>query len=179
VGDRTQINLIAEIAQKVSTEDNRRQRQSETIDALLTERQEVLVALCDLADLEAKPTGFETVLENLKSFSQTLVDYTALGHFEIYQRIIEGRERREKVKQIASRVYPAISSTTNQFVDFNDKYDGADDEDSLGNLYKDLSFIGEAMATRIESEDQLLHELYVKLPRKLAAGMNSSDFAPD
>ena len=163
MGDVTEINIsnIAEIAQKVSAENDRRQRQSNTINTLLTERQEVIIAMCDLAELESKNTGIESVLEILKSFNQALVDYTALGHFEIYERIIDGRERREKVKRIANRVYPSISSTTEYFVDFNDKYDGADDEDSLVDLYKDLSSIGEAMALRIESEDQLLRELSV------------------
>jgi regulator of sigma D len=163
VGEITEynINTIAEIAQRVSAENNRRQRQSNTIQSLLSERQEVIVAMCDLADLKSKDVGFEAVLETLKSFNQALVDYTALGHFEIYERIIDGKERREKVKRIANRVYPSISSTTEYFVDFNDKYDGADGRDSLVDLYKDLSSIGEAMAVRIESEDQLLRELSV------------------
>ena len=159
MGDTTQINTIAEIAQKVSAENDRRKRQSDTIKALISERQEVIVAMCGLAELESKDTSTDTVLENLKSFSQTLIDYTALGHFEIYERIIDGQERREKVKRIANRVYPSISSTTDHFVDFNDKYDGADNHESLIDLYKDLSSVGEAMAVRIESEDKLLNEL--------------------
>ena len=163
MGDTTEfnINTIAEIAQRVSAENNRRQRQSDTIQSLLKERQGVILAMCDLAEFESKDIGAEAILENLKSFSQALVDYTALGHFEIYERIIDGKERREKVKRIANRVYPSISSTTEYFVDFNDKYDGADGQDSLVDLYKDLSSVGEAMAARIESEDQLLHELGV------------------
>ena len=163
MGETTEfnINTIAEIAQRVSAENNRRQRQSDTIQSLLKERQGVILAMCDLAEFESKDIGAEAILENLKSFSQALVDYTALGHFEIYERIIDGKERREKVKRIANRVYPSISSTTEYFVDFNDKYDGADGHDSLVDLYKDLSSVGEAMAARIESEDQLLHELSV------------------
>jgi len=159
VGDTTQINTIAEIAQKVSAENDRRKRQSDTIKALISERQGVIVAMCDLAELESKDTTANTILENLKSFSQALIDYTALGHFEIYERIIDGQERREKVKRIANRVYPSISSTTEHFVDFNDKYDGADNTESLVDLYKDLSSVGEAIAARIESEDKLLNEL--------------------
>ena len=163
MGETTEfnINTIAEIAQRVSAENNRRQRQSDTIQSLLKERQGVILAMCDLAEFESKDIGAEAILENLKSFSQALVDYTALGHFEIYERIIDGKERREKVKRIANRVYPSISSTTEYFVDFNDKYDGADGQDSLVDLYKDLSSVGEAMAARIESEDQLLRELGV------------------
>ena len=155
----SQIDTIAEIAKKVSAENNRRFRMEKTINDLLTERQEVLVAMCELAEMESKDVEAESVIENLKNFSQTLVDYTALGHFEIYERIIDGKERRVKVNRIADQVYPSISVTTEYFVEFNDKYDGADDLESLANLYKDLSFISEAIAQRIESEDKLLNEM--------------------
>ncbi|MCP4238539.1 MAG: sigma D regulator [Aestuariibacter sp.] len=156
----SQLDTIAEIAQKVSAESDRRQRQSHTITELLNERQEVLVAMCQLADLETEaPT--DVVASNLRSFNQTLVDYTALGHFEIYQRIIEGKERRVSVSQVASRVYPTISHTTEKIVAFNDKYDGVDDGESLQGLHDDLSAISEVMAARIESEDQLLQEMGV------------------
>jgi regulator of sigma D len=154
-----QIDTVEEIAQKISAEIDRRERQSHTIQALLTKRQEVLVWMCSLAELESQEANFSSTIESLKAFSQALVDYSALGHFEIYERIIDGKERRGNVKKVASTVYPVISKTTEQFVEFNDKYDGADDQESLTNLYKDLSLIGESMADRIESEDQLLHEM--------------------
>ena len=48
---------------------------------------------------------------------------------------------------------------TSLFVEFNDKYEGADEADSISDLYQDLSSIGEAMADRIESEDMLLREI--------------------
>ena len=90
---------------------------------------------------------------------QQLVDYTALGHFAIYERIIDGKERRGNIKRVADQVYPSISNTTRVIVDFNDKYDGADNRESIVNLYEDLSRLGEAMAERIESEDMLLREI--------------------
>ncbi|MCP4432275.1 MAG: sigma D regulator [Gammaproteobacteria bacterium] len=158
MGD-SQINTIAEIAQKISDENDRRHRQTHTINELLTERQEVLVMMCELADLDPETTDIDVMVRQLKSFSQTLVDYTALGHFEIYERIIDGKERRASVSKIANRVYPAISVTTQKFVDFNDKYDGVDDNESFNGLHQDLSVIGEALAERIESEDQLLREI--------------------
>jgi regulator of sigma D len=150
---------VKEIAQNISKEIDRRERQLYTIKALLIERQEVLVAMCQLAELETQETSFTSILESLKIFSQALVDYSALGHFEIYERIIGGKERRGNVKKVATAVYPMISQTTGQFVEFNDKYDGADDEESLTDLYKDLSAIGESLADRSESEDRLLHEM--------------------
>lgn len=165
----SQIETIAEIAQKISDEKDRRHRQTHTIKELLTERQEVLVMMCALADYNTETVELDILVNSLKLFSQTLVDYTALGHFEIYERIIDGKERRASVSQIANRVYPSISSTTEKFVEFNDKYDGVDDKESLVGLHQDLSTIGEALAERIESEDQLLHEIS---GRKLNDGLN-------
>ena len=155
----SQIDKIAQIAERISAEENRRTRQSHTIDNLLQERQQVLVSMCELAELESGEVPPVTVMQNLRSFNQRLVDYTALGHFEIYERIIEGKERRGNIKLVADRVYPLISGTTQLFVDFNDKYEGVDEPESLTNLYSDLSSIGEAMAERIESEDMLLREI--------------------
>ena len=155
----SQIDKIAEIAEKISAEENRRTRQTHTINNLLQERQQVLVSMCELAELESGDVPPDTVIHNLRGFNQQLVDYTALGHFEIYERIIDGKERRGNIKMVADRVYPSISGTTQVFVEFNDKYDGVDEPESLGNLYSDLSSIGEAMAERIESEDMLLREI--------------------
>ena len=155
----SQIDQIAQIAEKISAEENRRSRQSQTIDSLLQERQQVLVSMCELAELESGEVPPVTVMHNLRNFNQQLVDYTALGHFEIYERIVSGKERRGNIKMIADRVYPLISGTTQLFVDFNDKYEGVDEPESLTNLYSDLSSLGEAMAERIESEDKLLREI--------------------
>jgi regulator of sigma D len=155
----SQIDKIAQIAERISAEENRRTRQTHTINSLLQERQQVLVSMCELAELEARDVSSDTVIKNLRSFNQGLVDYTALGHFEIYERIIDGKERRGNIKKIADRVYPTISKTTLLFVDFDDKYEGADVQESLTDLYRDLSSIGEAMAERIESEDMLLREI--------------------
>ena len=155
----SQIDKIAQIAERISAEENRRTRQTHTINTLLEERQQVLVSMCELAELESGEIPSETVIHNLRGFNQRLVDYTALGHFEIYERIIDGKERRGNIKRVADRVYPSISETTQLFVEFNDKYEGADEADSIVDLYKDLSTIGEAMADRIESEDMLLREI--------------------
>ena len=142
----SQIDKIAQIAERFSAEDNRRTRQTHTINSLLQERQQVLVSMCELAELEAREVKIGTVLNNLQNFDQQLVDYTALGHFEIYERIVDGKERRGNIKKVADRVYPQISKSTQMFVDFNDKYDGADEQESLTDLYRDLSSIGEAIA---------------------------------
>lgn len=155
----SQIHTIKEVAQKVANENDRRARVSHTINELLGERQEVLVCFCELAALEAAGAPLEDILNKLKRFNQMLVDYAALGHFEIYQRIMDGKERRGSIKAIAEEIYPIIVRTTDFFVEFNDKYEGADDADSIIPLSDDLSQIGEAMASRIEKEDKLLREM--------------------
>jgi regulator of sigma D len=155
----SQIHTIKEVAQKLSKENDRRVRVTHTINELLTERQQVLTCYCELAALEASGSPLQSILTKLKRFNQMLVDYAALGHFEIYQRIMDGKERRGSIKAIANETYPTIVRTTDNFVEFNDKYDGADDADSIIPLQDDLSLIGEAMASRIEKEDKLLREM--------------------
>lgn len=155
----SQIQTIKEVAQKISKENDRRNKLSHTINELLGERQAVLVTYVELAALEASDAPIDDVLAKLKRFNQMLVDYAALGHFEIYQRIMDGKERRESIKAIASEIYPVISRTTDYFVEFNDKYEGADSRDSILPLSNDLSLIGESMASRIEKEDKLLREM--------------------
>lgn len=155
----SQIHTIKEIAQKISQEDDRRSRLSHTINELLAERQDVLVGYCELAALEAGGSALDKILSELKRLNQMLVDYAALGHFEIYQRIMEGKERRASIQAIASEIYPVISRTTDYFVEFNDKYEGADDADSIIPLARDLSLLGECLASRIEKEDKLLREM--------------------
>jgi len=157
--DNSQLDNIADIAKKVTAENDRRHRQARSISQLLSERDEVLVAMCELADIDVQSETTEIIVDNLKSFNQTLVDYTALGHFEIYERIVSGNERRVSVNQVANRVYPKISETTEKFVEFNDKYEGVDDRESLMGLRDDLLQLGEALAERIESEDLLLREI--------------------
>jgi regulator of sigma D len=155
----SQIQTIKEVAQKLAQEDDRRVRVSHTINELLTERQDVLTCFCELAALEASGSPLDAILTKLKRFNQMLVDYAALGHFEIYQRIMDGKERRSAINAVAKETYPTIVRTTDFFVEFNDKYDGADDADSIIPLPDDLSLIGEAMASRIEKEDKLLREM--------------------
>jgi hypothetical protein len=42
---------------------------------------------------------------------------------------------------MASTVYLVISVTTEKFVEFNGKYDDVDDQESLINIFTDLSLI--------------------------------------
>ncbi len=142
----------------------RRARLNQTIDSLVQLRQNVIVAYCQLSGVssfEARDLEDHSVdPDALRLFCQIMVDYTAMGHFEVYQRIIEGKERRRAVQEVAAKVYPGIAETTDFLVDFNDKYDGFDGTgEEVMQLAADLSRLGEMIAVRGELEDQILDSL--------------------
>lgn len=138
----------------------RREQTKQTIAKLLRERQQVLVLYCQVAGLEPyTPDKQKPVLARLQEFCQLLVDYSAFGHFEIYDRIGRGEERRAQVAHVAEELYPRIVETTNAAVAFNDKYDPSDHPLSIDHLSDDLSALGQVLATRIEMEDRLIGAL--------------------
>ncbi len=95
----------------------------------------------------------------LQEFCEALVDYTAGAHFQLYRFIDEGTERRGNVKETADQVYPFIAKTTQDILDFNEKYDCEDHCDNLSLLDEDLSKLGEILADRILYEDQIIAAL--------------------
>jgi regulator of sigma D len=133
----------------------RRSGSQDVVGKLLTERTEMLATFCRLAGVEPY-TADKPVQKLLQDFCQILVDYVAAGHFAIYERIVEGKERRREVSELAGQVYPRIAQSTDVALDFNDKYDCEDHCTALDSLFSDLSKLGEELAVRIEYEDKLL-----------------------
>ena len=137
---------------------DRREGTHEMVRKLLDERQEMLTMFCRVAGLEpfndAKPS-----VNVLQRFCEVLVDYSAFGHFEIYERIVAGRERRSQVVDVAREVYPRIAEATEVAVEFNDKYDASDHALDLHQLDRDLGRLGEELAVRIEMEDRIIEAL--------------------
>ena len=125
---------------------------------LLAERQEMLVAYCRLAGLEPYSPD-KPVKRQLEAFCQLLMDYMAFGHFELYRRIAEGRERRVEAARVARAVYPRIEVVTEKAVAFNDRYDASGHVLKLDSLPQDLSQLGEELALRLELEDRLVDAL--------------------
>jgi regulator of sigma D len=138
-----------------------RERRSGTrtlIDKMLTERQRMLVLFERVAGIE--PYADETPTDALlQEFSQILVDYIASGHFGLYERISEGKERRRGIVKLAEELYPRIANTTQVAIEFNDAYEQANGGSISGNLSNMLSKLGEELAVRIELEDQLICEM--------------------
>ena len=130
---------------------------STIIDRWLQERQDLLVLYCELSGLntEGSQSG-----EKLQSLCQILVDYVSAGHFEIYDQLVkEAREfdDAEALKE-APKLFDIVDATTEAVLDFNDKYQEIDD---LTTLARDLSHLGETLATRFEAEDRMIEVLHV------------------
>ena len=141
---------------------DRRSRTRREIKQLIAERNEVLSMYCNLAGCDGTSVNTDEILpEQIQEFCQLLIDYIAIGHFELYQRISEGVERRHEIVQLADSIYPRIEQTTQIAVEFNDKYDSGNDLSGISKdqLTSHLSKLGEELATRIELEDQLINTL--------------------
>jgi regulator of sigma D len=137
---------------------DRREGTRGMIRKLLNERQEMLAMFCRVAGLEPYNDASPGV-DLLQEFCQVLIDYSAFGHFEIYERIVSGRERRSQVLTVAREVYPRIAEASEVAVEFNDKYDASDHTLDLHQLDRDLSKLGEELAVRIEMEDRIIQAL--------------------
>lgn len=132
-----------------------RVRTSRMIEDMLDERKEMLVLFWDLSGVGDK-VHTTSVRETLDEFLGLLVDYIAAGHFGLYERISEGKERRKAVMDVARDIYPRIAESTDVAVDFSEKYEKADERLLIQSLAKDLSRLGEEIAARIELEDRLI-----------------------
>jgi len=133
---------------------DRRQYNQHLVTELQQERRQMWSLYCEVGDLKPFTTTDEVQL-TLTKFSQLLVDYVSLGHFGIYEYLLSGKERREKVLTAAKNIYPDFSKTTEAVIAFNDKYDDQKTIFKAENLEADLSSLGENLAKRIELEDEL------------------------
>lgn len=144
--------------QSISASTERRYAAKTKLTSLLQSRTETLTLFNQLAGL--RPFNPENDVQMaLQEFCEALVDYTASAHFQLYRFIDEGTERRTKVLDIAKQVYPNIADTTQQILDFNEKYDNEDNCKSLSELDQDLSKLGEILADRILYEDQVIEAI--------------------
>jgi len=134
-----------------------RRRSLAMIDKLVGSRTEMLTLFTELASM--KPyTGSNAAdaAEVLQEFCQSLVDYAANAHFQLYRYFAENNERRKEIYDVAEGIYPSVLEITNLILDFNDKYDCGDHCSQLTSLEDDLSRLGEVLADRIELEDKLI-----------------------
>ncbi|MFV2056450.1 MAG: Rsd/AlgQ family anti-sigma factor [Thiohalomonadales bacterium] len=148
----------------------RRSQSHQDIHILVESRTTTLAKLSELASRQPfKHTDHDTQLL-LQAFCESLIDYTASAHFQLYRHIDENKERRQSVAKFASDVYPNIAEYTQSILEFNDKYDCGDHCEDFSKLAADLSLLGEILADRIELEDQIINVL--TSPRAATVAIN-------
>lgn len=137
---------------------------SKILDGWLQQRQELIVEFCtvsgvhDTSSLHAKDTS-----EGLRHFCELMVDYISAGHFEVYDHLIQEAEEFNDGKglEVARRLYPEVSKTTEQVLAFNDNFDAVlSNQDDSPSLARELSKLGETLVSRFELEDQLIESLH-------------------
>lgn len=129
------------------------------IQQMLRERQELLVDFCRLTGLDPYSPNDPPTLKRLAHFCQTLVDYAAIAHFEVFEKLAERGPQDEPVRVRARALYQPLVDNTQLLVDFNDAYDASRAGFSLSGLADDLSGLGESLAARFEVEDELIRLL--------------------
>jgi len=142
----------------------RRERTRKEIKQLIEDRNAMLSQYYNLARMtEDYDTDTSSTLELVEEFCQQLVDYMATGHFEIYRRIEEGNERRDKILKLADKIMPRINDTTQIAIAFNDLYDSTSSisDEAVEQLPNYLAKLGQELATRIDLEDQFINILLV------------------
>lgn len=134
------------------------------IEGWLKERQELIVLYCSLSGAQAVSSSKTRQMQKLKKFCEILVDYVSAGHFEIYDQLLkEAEDFQDGGEQLASKIYPKLTKTTEIALDFNDKYDTEEHcKDLLTQLAPDLSRLGEVLVSRFEMEDQLIQVLHTQ-----------------
>lgn len=134
---------------------------NDIIDRWLQERQELLVHYCALSGVDFFDENNAEHRQKTRHFCQALVDYVSAGHFEVYDQLIkEGQDfGDQEALNAAAALYKTIDATTEQLLDFNDKYQETDD---LSSLAEDLSQVGQQLESRFEAEDKMIAVLHVR-----------------
>ena len=144
-------------------QDNDLKCKNTAVDDWLAERAEVIVRYCKLSGYRKQTKLPES--EQINGFCDVLIDYVSAGHFEVYQQIVNDCDVNGPTSiETLQELYPHISKTTDIVVDFNEKYSKlvSDDAEQMSSFDNDLSILGEAIATRVDLEDNLIEILNTK-----------------
>ncbi len=125
------------------------------IDRWLEERQSLIVQFCALSGVHGL-TGNHAGRGRLQKFCQLLLDYVSAGHFEVFYELVREAEAfADGSADIAKALIPRLNASTQDALDFNDKYAEAE-QAPIASLARDLSRLGEILAERFDGEDQLI-----------------------
>ncbi len=133
------------------------------VDDWLAERSQVIVLYCKLSGYKNQTQLPDNTQINL--FCDILIDYVSAGHFEVYEQIVNDCEIHGPTSiDLLNELYPDISKTTDIVVNFNEKYSNRVNkkDNPMEGFDADLSVLGEAIAKRVDLEDNLIDTLRTK-----------------
>lgn len=133
---------------------------NELIDKWLNERKDLIVKLCELSAKNA--SSKENLVERFQTFCQILVDYVSVGHFEVYEQLLdEAAEFNDGGTELANRIIPKIQASTEIALNFNDRFDDINKvDDGIEGLVLELDNLGKTLEDRFELEDILIEALH-------------------
>lgn len=151
--------LEAEVEQK-STPQLKTARKSTAVNSWLAERSQVIVMYCKLSGYRNQTKLPEN--GQINGFCDILIDYVSAGHFEVYEQIVNDCDINGPTSiELLNKLYPDISKTTDVVVSFNEKYSKTvnSNDELMSRFDSDLSLLGEAIAKRVDLEDNLIDTL--------------------
>ncbi len=129
------------------------EKYKDAVSSLLRERGDVLVSYCEIISLDADE--WRDLGRHLQKLSQLLTDYSALGHFEVLEPLLESSESPD-----ALQLSQAIQDTTDYLLRFSDEYSPASGggNHNVAELSSELETLGEKLAERFEMEDRVISQ---------------------
>lgn len=113
------------------------------------------------SELDSSATGSPE--QHLESLCEGLMDYVSVGHFKVYEKLLQpGKHLSQDKLELLRTIYHNIESSTDQALSFNDKYDDRPcllDKHSATNLPGDLYKLNKSLAMRFVLEEQLVEIL--------------------
>lgn len=138
--------------------EERRLQSRRIIESLIDSRTETLSQYKEVMNCQPFEMN-DTLQEVLEDFCESMVDYTAKAHFNLYNYLDEKKERRASVLKIADNVYPKLVDNTQKILDFHDQYSSDVAHLDCDKLEGCLNSIGELLADRINLEDNVVNAI--------------------
>jgi regulator of sigma D len=108
----------------------------------------------------------EKIDQGQKALGEHILDYVSEGHFEVFHELINEAELfADGGRELAARLIPEISDTTEVILAYEEKYGAGLEYPET--LERDLSALGEILESRFVLEDQLIAGLHSRHRSKL------------
>lgn len=140
--------------------DNTWELNQTAVNQWLDSRHQLLIRLCGIISVRPSSALTTRYALDFQQFSQLLIDYTASGHFDIYERLLtqaKAQHNLDGLNAFLKQHYSVISASSEYIVHFNDNF--VDNHNPRG-MTRALSRLSEALEARFEAEDAMLELLH-------------------